>query len=176
MSLVVKVRSSTDLCGSVAVVQLDGGAQDGVRAGGRLVPLRRRRYRSPRREHSVHGAALRAVPSGHRSRRSGARARGCVRGRSVDGREVSAGGGAREGAQYFDPREKFNVLTLGMNPSFLTIIVPIGLLYVLPKLTAGMDPDDVKKAQEEMGSADPSLVLAGMLGGGQPNADDSDDD
>ena len=38
----------------------------------------------------------------------------------------------------FDPREKFNVLTLGMNPSFLTIVVPIGLLYVLPKLTAGM--------------------------------------
>ncbi|CAI5726404.1 unnamed protein product [Hyaloperonospora brassicae] len=78
--------------------------------------------------------------------------------------------------EYFDPREKFNVLTLGMNPSFLTIIVPIGLLYVLPKLTAGMDPDDVKKAQEEMGSADPSSLLAGMLGGGQPNADDSDDD
>ena len=38
----------------------------------------------------------------------------------------------------FDPREKFNVLTLGMNPSFLTIVVPIGLLYVLPKLTVGM--------------------------------------
>ena len=40
----------------------------------------------------------------------------------------------------------------------------------------GADPDDVKKAQEEMGSADPSSLLAGMLGGGQPSADDSDDD
>ena len=40
----------------------------------------------------------------------------------------------------------------------------------------GADPDDVKKAREEMGSADPSSLLAGMLGGGQPNADDSDDD
>ena len=40
----------------------------------------------------------------------------------------------------------------------------------------GADPDDVKKAREEMGSADPSSLLAGMLGGGQPSADDSDDD
>ena len=30
------------------------------------------------------------------------------------------------------------MLTLGMNPSFLTIVVLIGLLYVLQKLTAGM--------------------------------------
>ena len=27
----------------------------------------------------------------------------------------------------------------------------------------GADPDDVKKAREEMGSADPSSLLAGML-------------
>uniref|UniRef100_M4C0Z7 ER membrane protein complex subunit 7 beta-sandwich domain-containing protein n=1 Tax=Hyaloperonospora arabidopsidis (strain Emoy2) TaxID=559515 RepID=M4C0Z7_HYAAE len=78
--------------------------------------------------------------------------------------------------EYFEPREKFNILGLIMNPSFLTIIVPIGLLYVLPKLTEGMDPEDMKKAQEEMGSTDPSSLLAGMLGGGQANAEDSDDD
>lgn len=39
---------------------------------------------------------------------------------------------------YFEQREKFNLLGLLMNPSFLTIIVPIGLLYILPKLSAGM--------------------------------------
>ncbi|KAH7491551.1 hypothetical protein PRIC1_003038 [Phytophthora ramorum] len=77
---------------------------------------------------------------------------------------------------FFEQREKFNLLGLIMNPSFLTIIVPIGLLYVLPKLSEGMDPEEMKKAQEEMGSADPSSLLAGMLGGGQTNADDSDDD
>ncbi|RLN46885.1 hypothetical protein BBJ29_002905 [Phytophthora kernoviae] len=77
---------------------------------------------------------------------------------------------------YFEQREKFNLLGLIMNPSFLTIIVPIGLLYLLPKLQEGMDPEEMKKAQEEMGSADPSSLLAGMLGGGQSNADDSDDD
>jgi len=39
---------------------------------------------------------------------------------------------------YFEQREKFNLLGLIMNPSFLTIIVPIGLLYILPKLSEGM--------------------------------------
>ncbi|CAH0513463.1 unnamed protein product [Peronospora belbahrii] len=77
---------------------------------------------------------------------------------------------------YFEQREKFNLLGLIMNPSFLTIVVPIALLYILPKLTEGMDPEEMKKAQEEMGSTDPSSLLAGMLGGGQTNVDDSDDD
>ena len=39
---------------------------------------------------------------------------------------------------YFEQREKFHLLGLLLNPSFLTIIVPIALLYVLPKLTEGM--------------------------------------
>ncbi|CEG37475.1 er membrane protein complex subunit 7 homolog [Plasmopara halstedii] len=77
---------------------------------------------------------------------------------------------------YFEQREKFSLLSLIMSPSFLTIVVPIVLLYVLPKLSEGMDPEELKKAQEEMGSADPSSLLAGMLGGGRANADDSDDD
>ncbi|UIZ25456.1 hypothetical protein KXD40_006222 [Peronospora effusa] len=78
--------------------------------------------------------------------------------------------------EYFEQREKLHLLGLIMNPSFLTIVVPIALLYVLPKLTEGMDPEEMKKAQEEMGATDPSSLLAGMLGGGQTNAEDSDDD
>lgn len=39
---------------------------------------------------------------------------------------------------YFEQREKFNLLGLIMNPSFLTVIVPIGLLYILPKLSESM--------------------------------------
>ena len=40
--------------------------------------------------------------------------------------------------EYFEQREQFHLLGLVMNPSFLTIVVPIALLYVLPKLTEGM--------------------------------------
>lgn len=39
---------------------------------------------------------------------------------------------------YFEQREKFNLLGLIMSPSFLTVIVPIGLLYILPKLSESM--------------------------------------
>ncbi|TMW69341.1 hypothetical protein Poli38472_001497 [Pythium oligandrum] len=79
--------------------------------------------------------------------------------------------------EYFEEREKFSILQLIMNPSFLTIIVPVGLLYLLPKLSeAMMDPEEFKKAQEEMGTQDPSALLQGMFGGGQQTADDSDDD
>jgi hypothetical protein len=43
-------------------------------------------------------------------------------------------------------------------------------------LLLAADPEEMKKAQEEMGSTDPSSLLAGMLGGGKTNAEDSDDD
>ncbi|TYZ63122.1 hypothetical protein PybrP1_008205 [[Pythium] brassicae (nom. inval.)] len=79
---------------------------------------------------------------------------------------------------YFEQREKFNLLGLIMSPSFLTIVVPIGLLYVLPKLSEGMmDPEEFKKAQEEIGTQDPASLISGMFGGGAARSnDDSDDD
>ncbi|KAJ0407123.1 hypothetical protein ATCC90586_005687 [Pythium insidiosum] len=107
----------------------------------------------------------------------------------------------------FLTREKFNILQLIMSPSFLTVILPIGMLYLLPKLSESMmgasatafpsllrlsllvcvadefplttfdaDPEEFKKAQEEIGTQDPTALLAGMFGGGQQRAEDSDDD
>lgn len=39
------------------------------------------------------------------------------------------------------------------------------------------DPDEFKKAQEEIGTQDPAALISGMFGGGAPrNNDDSDDD
>lgn len=116
---------------------------------------------------------------------------------------------------YFEQREKFNLFGLIMSPSFLTIVVPIGLLYVLPKLSEGMmgaflralrvhlcgcvcrcgsirvgrpyahvliyvnppDPEEFKKAQEEIGTQDPASLISGMFGGAPARSnDDSDDD
>jgi hypothetical protein len=39
---------------------------------------------------------------------------------------------------YFEEREKFSLMQFIMNPSFLTIVLPIGLLYLLPKLSEAM--------------------------------------
>lgn len=39
------------------------------------------------------------------------------------------------------------------------------------------DPEEFKKAQEEMGTQDPAALISGIFGGGAPaKADDSDDD
>ena len=39
---------------------------------------------------------------------------------------------------YFEKREKFNLFRMILSPSFLTVAVPIVLLYFLPKLTNAM--------------------------------------
>lgn len=39
---------------------------------------------------------------------------------------------------YFEQREKFNLFGLIFSPSFLTIVLPIGLIYILPKLSESM--------------------------------------
>ncbi|GMF21419.1 unnamed protein product [Phytophthora fragariaefolia] len=54
---------------------------------------------------------------------------------------------------YFEQREKFNLLGMIMSPSFLTIIVPIGLLYLLPKLSEGMgEENSVEEKRREWGA------------------------
>ncbi|ETV79914.1 hypothetical protein, variant 1 [Aphanomyces astaci] len=79
--------------------------------------------------------------------------------------------------QYFQPREKFSVIDLIKNPSFLALIVPLFMVWVLPKLTESMlDPEEFKQAQEEMGAAaDPSSLIKGFFGGGGGDAKDDED-
>ncbi|RLO05746.1 hypothetical protein DYB28_013555 [Aphanomyces astaci] len=75
------------------------------------------------------------------------------------------------------PREKFSVIDLIKNPSFLALIVPLFMVWVLPKLTESMlDPEEFKQAQEEMGAAaDPSSLIKGFFGGGGGDAKDDED-
>ncbi|KAF0699300.1 Aste57867_10142 [Aphanomyces stellatus] len=79
--------------------------------------------------------------------------------------------------QYFQPREKFSAMDLVRNPSFLGLIVPIVLVWLLPKLTESMlDPEEFKQAQEEMGAVgDPQAMLKGLFGGGSGDAKDEED-
>ncbi|CCI47421.1 unnamed protein product [Albugo candida] len=78
---------------------------------------------------------------------------------------------------YFEKRESLNILRMIMNPSFLTVILPIGLMYLLPKLSKSMmDPEELKKAQEEMAGQNPQALLQGFFGGGQANVEDSDEE
>ncbi len=58
-------------------------------------------------------------------------------------------------------------MDLVRNPSFLALIVPLLMVYLLPKLTDSMmDPEEMKRAQEEMGTNDPQEMIRGFFGGG----------
>jgi hypothetical protein len=45
--------------------------------------------------------------------------------------------------EYFEESEKFNIMSLFMNPMILMSIVTFGLVFIMPKLQASMD--EVKK-------------------------------
>ncbi|OQR97064.1 hypothetical protein ACHHYP_20634 [Achlya hypogyna] len=78
--------------------------------------------------------------------------------------------------QYFQPREKLSLLDLVRNPSFLALIVPIFMVWLLPKISEGMmDPEEFKKAQEEMGSTDPQSMIRGIFGAPEPKDDEDSD-
>nr|AIG55405.1 secreted protein [Thraustotheca clavata] len=78
--------------------------------------------------------------------------------------------------QYFQPRERLSIMDLVRNPSFLALVVPIVMVWLLPKLSEGMmDPEEYKRAQDEMGTSDPQQMLRGIFGGAEAkDAEDSD--
>ncbi|KAL8501772.1 hypothetical protein ACS0TY_021044 [Phlomoides rotata] len=66
--------------------------------------------------------------------------------------------------QYYELREPFSVLSIVKSPMGLMIGFMVIVMFVMPKL---VDPEELKRAQEEMGSQGvPSL--ANLLSGAQP--------
>mmetsp|Transcript_22705 Transcript_22705/g.44555 ORF Transcript_22705/g.44555 Transcript_22705/m.44555 type:complete len:220 (-) Transcript_22705:345-1004(-) len=81
---------------------------------------------------------------------------------------------------YFEPRKTLSIMSLFMNPMVLMMAVMMGLMFVLPKLQEGMDPEELKKLQEDMKKSqadqpDPQKLLGSMFGGGNTD-EDSDSD
>ena len=80
-------------------------------------------------------------------------------------------------AQYFEERESPGLHTLFANPMLLMMLFTGGLVMFMPKLMDGLDPEEKKKLEEQMGSAgDPTALLKNMFGMPSGDADDSDDD
>jgi len=76
--------------------------------------------------------------------------------------------------QYFEKRETVGLHTLFRNPMLLMVGATGLLVLVMPKLMENMDPEEVKKMNEQMGAAqDPAAFMKHMFGVG---ADDDDDD
>ena len=75
--------------------------------------------------------------------------------------------------QYFEQRETIGLHTMLRNPMLVMGALTGVLVLVMPKLMENMDPDEVKKMQEQMGAAqDPASFMKHMFGVGA----DADDD
>ncbi|KAG6388098.1 hypothetical protein SASPL_153295 [Salvia splendens] len=66
--------------------------------------------------------------------------------------------------QYFEIREPFNVLSLLKSPMGLMIGFMVIVMFLMPKL---VDPEELKRAQEEMGAQGGVPSLANFLSGAQ---------
>ncbi|XXG52091.1 hypothetical protein AAC387_Pa03g0495 [Persea americana] len=59
--------------------------------------------------------------------------------------------------QYYEIREPFSVMSLLKSPMGLMLGFMMLVMFVMPKLVDGMDPEEIKRAQEEMRQGVPSL-------------------
>ena len=70
--------------------------------------------------------------------------------------------------QYYEIREPFNILGLVKSPMGLMVGFMLIVMFVMPKLVENMDPEEMKRAQEEMRNQGvPSLTS--LLPGGARN-------
>ncbi|KAJ3225906.1 hypothetical protein HK099_005962 [Clydaea vesicula] len=73
---------------------------------------------------------------------------------------------ARHKYDYFLPRPTFNFFDLLKNPMLLMSLFSLFMMFILPKLTANMDPEDLKELQGKQINTTPSLP---DVGGGLAN-------
>lgn len=77
-------------------------------------------------------------------------------------------------AQYFQVREKFNILEMLKSPMVLMMVLPLLMLVVLPKMMNMNDPEFKKEMEQSMNmlntgqnSFDLSETMSNIFGGGQ---------
>jgi hypothetical protein len=65
--------------------------------------------------------------------------------------------------QYYEIREPFNIMNIVKSPMGLMVGFMLVAVFLMPKLVENMDPEEMKRAQEEMRNQG---GLAGFLQGG----------
>lgn len=61
--------------------------------------------------------------------------------------------------EYYEPRQGFSIMSIFKNPMILMMIVSAGLVFVMPKMMEGLDPEQKEQMQRQMAmQQDPSKV------------------
>ncbi|KAK1300330.1 hypothetical protein QJS10_CPB13g00319 [Acorus calamus] len=52
--------------------------------------------------------------------------------------------------QYYEVREPFSIMSILKSPMGLMVVFMVFVVFIMPKLVENMDPEEIKRAQEEM--------------------------
>ncbi|KAL8255923.1 hypothetical protein R6Q59_030990 [Mikania micrantha] len=69
--------------------------------------------------------------------------------------------------QYYEIREPFNIMSVVKSPMGLMIGFMVIVMFLMPKLVENMDPEEIRKAQEEMRNQGVPSLANLMPGGGR---------
>lgn len=65
--------------------------------------------------------------------------------------------------EYFEKRRGFSVTTIFRNPMLLMMLVSVGLMFLMPKMMEGLEPEERERMQKQMqNQGDPSKMLSSM--------------
>jgi len=81
---------------------------------------------------------------------------------------------------YFEPRQQMSVSSMFMNPMGMMMGFMLLTVVILPKMMGAMDPEEMKKMQEDMkknqaDQPDPQKLLGSFFGGAAAEADSDSD-
>ena len=87
---------------------------------------------------------------------------------------------ASTNSMFFQPKQQFSIIKYAMaNPMMLMMGVMMIVVVGMPKLLAGLDPEELKKMQAEAGGepleTDPMKALQNLMGGGKAAEEEEDD-
>lgn len=74
--------------------------------------------------------------------------------------------------EYFEKRPAFSVFSILKNPMFLMMAFSAGMMFLMPKMMEGLDPEEKARMKEQMAmQQDPNKMLSnlfeGFTGGGE---------
>lgn len=74
--------------------------------------------------------------------------------------------------EYFEERRGFSIFSIFKNPMILMMLFTVGLMYFMPKMMEGLEPEERERMQKQMEmQQNPTKMIGelfGGMGGGEP--------
>ena len=68
--------------------------------------------------------------------------------------------------EFFEKRPAFSIFAILKNPMFLMMAFSVGMMFLMPKMMEGLDPEEKARMKEQMAAQqDPTKMLSNLFGG-----------